>query len=110
MLSISKYVFEKLKLNSKVEFIEKPISTVRAPRIYPEGLDVQKMSDYRRKGSKPERLIATIKNNDKLAKRFAVACGIGWNDAAYKFGDALVNRGIYTQEEVDAYIDAHLKK
>lgn len=110
MKKISLYISEKLCINKDVDPTKAvDLSKVRAPYIYPDHTDIMKMKDYKAKGSKPERLIATIKDNNKLARRFATAVNMGWDDAIIKFGDALVARGVYKQEEVDKYIEVHKK-
>lgn len=64
----------------------------------------QKMEYYMDKDSKPERLVATIKNKEKLIKRWDAAMDLGWVEAASIFRDEIVKRGYYTYEELMAYI------
>ena len=109
MKNLIKYLTEKLHLDSDIKISDTPTKKVDAPYIYPEAIDINKMNGYRAKGSKPERLIATIKDNGKLKRRFAAAVRLDWRDAVNKFGDALVNRGIYSREQVDAYIEKNKK-
>lgn len=68
------------------------------------------MRDYHARYSKPERLVNSIKDNEKLVRRFAVAVNMKWDEAIDEFGKALVDRGIYKQEEVDKYIEVHYAK
>ena len=68
------------------------------------------MRDYHIRHSKPERLVNSIKDNEKLVRRFAVAVNMKWDEAIDEFGKALVDRGIYKQEEVDKYIEVHYAK
>lgn len=68
------------------------------------------MRDYHARHSKPERLVNSIKDNEKLVRRFAVAVNMKWDEAIDEFGKALVDRGIYKQEEVDKYIEVHYAK
>ena len=68
------------------------------------------MRDYHVRHSKPERLVNSIKDNEKLVRRFAVAVNMKWDEAIDEFGKALVDRGIYKQEEVDKYIEVHYAK
>lgn len=102
MKNFNEYLIEKLVIDSDVKVTAKP--NVRPPRIFPQKTDMDKMDYYYQKGSKPSRLVATIKDPEKLKRRFAVACHMKWNEAIREFGNALVARKIYTREEVDAYI------
>lgn len=107
MKNLYDFIFEKLILSRDVQVTKKP--SVRAPWINVMRTDTEKMNEYRRKGSKPSRLVSTIKDSEKLKRRFAVACNMKWNEAVNEFGKALVSRKIFTQEQVDAYIDTHTK-
>ena len=76
--------------------------------------DFDKMNYYRTqarggKGSNPKALVSSIKSNEKLGNRFAVAVSMGWTEAIKEFGDALVSRGCFTREEIDNYIATHKK-
>ena len=55
------------------------------------------MRDYHTRHSKPERLVNSIKDNEKLVRRFAVAVNMKWDEAIDEFGKALADRGIYKQ-------------
>lgn len=109
-ISLDDYISEKLHLNKDIDVQRgDSLENVRAPYIYPEPKDREKMRYYHGKGSKPQTLVNTIKDGDKLRRRFAVAVDMKWTEAIEKFGDALVNRGIYKREEVDKYIQVHSK-
>jgi len=110
MKNISLYITEKLHIDKEVKATKPDLSNVRAPFIGPERKDFEKMRDYHAKGSKPERLVNSIKDNEKLARRFAVAVNMKWDAAIDEFGKALVDRGVYRQEEVDKYIEVHYAK
>lgn len=104
------YLIEKLHLDKDIEVQEKPndsSANVRAPWIGVMQKDYDKMNEYHRKGSKPQVLVNTIKDSEKLKRRFAVAVSMKWQEAIEKFGDALVNRGIFNRAEVDKYIQVH---
>ena len=107
MKQLSIYINEKLHIDKSVKTAD--LSNIKCPNIFPENSDIRKMSDYHNKGSKPSRLVATIKDNEKLKRRFAVAVKMGWNEAIDEFGKALVDRNIYSQEEVDKFIEIHYK-
>jgi hypothetical protein len=62
------------------------------------------MSAYKDKGSKPKRLVNSIKDNSKLVMRWLVAIHIDWIDCALVFRDEIIDREILTAEELDAYV------
>lgn len=64
----------------------------------------EKMSAYKDKGSKPKRLVNSIKDNSKLVMRWLVAIDIDWIDCALVFRDEIIDREILTAEELDAYV------
>ena len=64
----------------------------------------EKMEGYYKKGSKPERLVASIKNREKMIKRWDIAMNMEWDDAAEVFKDEIIKRGYYTEDELFAYI------
>ena len=63
-----------------------------------------KMQEYQKKGSKPERLVSSIKNKTKLIGRWNAAMDMGWEDAANVFKQAIIDRGYYTEEDLNQYI------
>jgi hypothetical protein len=63
-----------------------------------------KMKAYMDKGSKPERLVASIKNQEKLIKRWVAAMDLDWEEAADVFRKEIVDRGYYTEEELFIFI------
>lgn len=106
------FLIEKLHLDSDIEKQEAPKDepTKRLREMWdatPERQDVEKMDYYHNKGSKPERLVATIKDRNKLLRRFGQAVRMKWTAAVKVFGQAIVDRGYYTREEVDNYIAKH---
>ena len=110
MKKISLYINEKLHIAKEVKTIKTDLSNVKAPFIYPDSKAFEIMRDYHTRHSKPERLVNSIKDNEKLVRRFAVAVNMKWDEAIDEFGKALVDRGIYKQEEVDKYIEVHYAK
>ena len=104
MKTIYDFLFEKLHLNDKSNIVDTDADAkLRTIYTYYQSKDIEKMEGYRRKGSKPLTLVHTIKDNAKLLRRFGAAKKIGWTEALNVFGDALVNRGLYTKEEVEKY-------
>lgn len=108
MKHIFNYITEKLHLTKDAcsQEKQKPVK-----RIYfmPDKRDIDKMDYYKSKGSKPSVLVNSIKNGTKLGNRFAVAVSQGWTEAITVFGDALVDRGYYSREEIDQYIATNKK-
>lgn len=107
MKNFNEYLIEKLVIDKDVEVSKKP--NVKVPWIGVMQQDIDKMKEYQRKGSKPLRLVNTIKDSEKLKRRFAVAVTMKWQEAIREFGKALVSRGIFSQEVVDAYVDKYMK-
>lgn len=109
MINLFNYIMEKLHLDKGTEI--KDFTGVKDIRIsWPEPKDYQKMRDYKAKGSKPERLVNSIKDRGKLERRFRVAIEMKWQDAITVFGDALVDRNYFSRDEVDKYIADSLKR
>jgi len=74
-----------------------------------ESMHYNKMHSYKDKGSKPERLINSIKTKEKLIMRWYVAIIIGWTDCALAFRDAIIDRGYLDADTLDLYILDRLK-
>ena len=69
-----------------------------------------KMKYYMDKGSKPERLVATIKNKEKLIKRWNAAMDLEWVDAANVFKEEIIKRGYYDNSELMSHIVSKVKR
>ena len=54
--------------------------------------DKQKMEQYRKKGSNPTRLVNSIKDNNKLVRRWLAAVFMEWDDAIKVFGNEIDKR------------------
>lgn len=74
-----------------------------------EMTNTNKMKYYMDKGSKPERLVATIKNREKLIKRWDAAMDLEWVDAANVFKEEIIKRGHYANSELMSYIVSKVK-
>ena len=68
------------------------------------------MKYYMDKGSKPERLVATIKNKEKLVKRWNAAMDLEWVDAANVFKEEIIKRGYYDNSELMSHIVSKVKR
>ena len=64
----------------------------------PDAADFKKMKEYYNKASNPERLAASIKDKDKLIKRYGAAVVLGWKEAQSAFARELRSRGIMDEE------------
>lgn len=113
MKHIFNYITEKLHLTQDSCSKEPPKPT-KLIYFMVDKRDIEKMDYYKNKshngkGSNPKVLVNSIKNNEKLGARFAVAVKMGWDEAIKAFGDALVDRGCYTRDEIDTYIERNKK-
>lgn len=122
MINLSEFILEKFKITKDIDtsyytLIEKAedeeyVKTIKGRSLWPEDelKDREKMQAYHDKGSKPSRLISTIKDNDKLFRRFCAAVRMKWEDAINDFGQALIDRNIYKEEDIIKYIFNYYKK
>lgn len=113
MLNISQFILEKLHLGKDIQMSATLISKAENADVskqykyswdWPDNKDIMKMEAYKNKGSKPERLVATIKDRGKLERRFRVAVSLKWEDAINVFGQAIIDRNIHPEEDVLIYI------
>ena len=124
MNSLRQYIIEKFKLNANNitkglsdkeidDLIEKYKDKNINGRLYidlysqnpsEKSKHLYKMQEYQEKGSKPERLVSSIKNRTKLIGRWNAAMDMGWEDAANVFKQAIIDRGYYTEEDLNQYI------
>lgn len=68
---------------------------------------INKMKAYFNKRSDPERLVKSIKDNDKLVARWIAAMKIDWPEAASVFGYEVENRKILDKAEIVAYTEKY---
>lgn len=66
----------------------------------PAARDVQKMEEYKAKGSNPKTLANTVKDKDKAISRYYIAFDMGWEECALAFAKRAVELG-YTQDNVE---------
>lgn len=107
MKDLKNILLEKLVINKDSETEVEPPKSVK--RIYLPAWDHRdhmKMTEYRQKGSDPKRLVNSIKDSGKLLRRLRWAKEKGWSACARVFGDAAIQRGYYTKEEIDAYLNS----
>ena len=69
----------------------------------------QKMEGYMKKGSKPERLVKSIKDKEKLIKRWQCGMDLGWKEAADTFKKEIIDRGYFTEEELMTHVTRLVK-
>ena len=67
--------------------------------------DYEKMKNYYRKGSNPRRLINSIKNKEKLCKRFDIAIHIHWLEYAEIAKDEILARKYFNKDQINTYIE-----
>lgn len=60
--------------------------------------DIQKMIEYRQKGSNPEALARSVKDMDKAKNRLAIAKAMGWSEAEDAFFERLLELGASNEE------------
>lgn len=103
MKDIINFISEKLHISKDLKPVD--YSTVKNIFLeYPDSRDVDKMKYYRNKGSDPKRLTATIKDKGKLERRFRQAIIMQWDAATDEFARAIVDRGYYSQDEIDKFL------
>ncbi len=125
MINIGEYILEKLKISrdSKMKIEDAPlldkaldpeyvkkVANAKDVNIYAESSDYVKMKAYYNKGSKPQRLVNSIKDAAKLVHRFAVAIDMKWEEAINVFGQAIIDRNIWSEPEVVKYLAKRYKK
>jgi len=125
MNNLTQYIIEKLHLNKNTDtkdLLDKALdeeyiknipsitkTTMNRRGIMTEPSDWPKMQGYYKKGSKPERLVNSIKDDHKLLRRFATAIDMKWDDAVNVFGHAIIDRNIWNKDEVILYISKRYK-
>ena len=118
MKALFDFIVEKLSINKNTivddeTHVTKTTTTgasIKLPKIpLPKPEDNRKMKVYHDKNSKPRILVNTIKDKDKLLRRFGVAVDMDWKEAIKEFGNAIVARGYFTREEIDAFINKYAK-
>ena len=116
MKQIINYLTEKLKIGSQSKVNTdkdlRDLSDVEDGNFFElyykspseESRDWAKAEEYFNKKSKPERLVNSIKDRNKLVRRWFIYVMKGWEDAYQVFRGEIVKRGYYTEDELDKYI------
>ena len=116
MKQIITFINEKLKINSNSKVNTdsglRDLSDIKSKSFWElsykstgeESRDWAKAEGYFKKKSKPERLVNSIKDRNKLIRRWYIFVAIGWEEAYQVFRNEIVNRGYYTEDELDKYI------
>ena len=119
MKGISLYIIEKLHLTKDIEIVKDDLDLIEKAKevdsnklklhvigifSWPDKQDIQKMKEYKAKNSKPERLVNSIKNAEKLERRFIAAIDLKWEEAINVFGHALIDRNIVKEKDIIFYI------
>lgn len=66
----------------------------------PASRDIQKMEEYKAKGSNPKTLANTVKDKDKAISRYYIAFNMGWEECALEFARRSIELG-YTQDNIE---------
>ena len=120
MKSIKEILLEKLKL-SKNEIKEPPrdLSNVDFKKIYSfiyfkspseERGHYDKMDQYFNKKSNPQRLVNSIKDTRKLLIRWYICVSRGYSDYYPVFREDIIQRNIFNEDQLDAYILSRYKR
>ena len=118
MKHFTNFILEKLKITTDTKVRTKndfkDLSEVKIPgELYQdlmsktpseEATNHNKMAAYKKKGSKPTRLLGDIKNKKKLVSRWYIAITINWLECAKVFKQGIIERGYYSEDELDAYV------
>ena len=116
MKQIITFINEKLKIGSKSKVNTnlglRDLSDVKDGRFFElnykspseESRDWNKAAEYFRKKSKPERLVNSIKDRNKLVRRWLIYVQLGWEEAYQVFRDEIIKRGYHNEDELDKYI------
>lgn len=116
MQTIVTFITEKLKIGSKSkvntdsglrDLSDKELKTL--PEIYykspaEESRDWTKAEEYMNKKSKPQRLVNSIKDRNKLVRRWFIYVALGWEEASQVFRDEIIKRSYYNEDQLDGYI------
>lgn len=86
------------------------VANTDTSKYSPKASDIAKMKGYMEKGSNPSRLIKSIKDKDKLVRRWLAAKVIGWIEADSEFSFYIKIDSILTKEEIAAYSQKYTKK
>lgn len=117
MKQINNYIIEKLRINKDTKsFSDKDVhdfenvqlnwQTNALWKAYNSRESIacmKKMQGYYNKNSKPLTLVHTIKDRIKLVQRFLCAVLLKWDTAILTFKDAIIERNIMKEEDIDAY-------
>jgi len=113
---INNQFFEALKINSKskvntdsglrdlsdIKYISLHELSYKSPTE--ESRDWDKAEMYFKKKSKPERLVNSIKDRNKLIRRWFIYVALGWDEATKVFKDEIIKREYYDEDTLDKYV------
>lgn len=116
MKQIITFINEKLKIGSKSKVNTdsglRDLSDVKFKAFWEisfktpnmEHNEWNKVNEYFKKKSNPQRLVNSIKTRDKLVRRWWMFVSLGWEEAGQVFRSEIVKRGYYTEDELDKQI------
>ena len=120
MKNLKEYIIEKIIINKDIvidddkritdinelkKIIPRNVSDI-CLKLTPGELDkhYNKMLEYKKKGSKPERLVNSIKDKKKLMIRWRMCIELKWKQAFVIFRDAIIDRGYFNINELNAFL------
>lgn len=98
---------EDAREKKKAEEFKKAVEAADTSKYTTDEKHIAKMKAYFNKRSDPERLVKSIKDNNKLVARWIAAIKIGWEDAISVFGSEVEERKLLTHVEVVAYTEKY---
>lgn len=94
---------EKAAEAKKAQEFEDAVKNADTEKYGTDKKHIDKMKGYFNKHSDPERLVKSIKDNDKLVARWIAAMLIDWPEAVSVFGYEIEQRKLLTKAEIVAY-------
>jgi len=98
---------EKSKEAEAAKKFEEEVKNADTTKYTTNAKHIQKMKDYFNKRSDPERLVKSIKDDDKLVARWIAAMKIDWPEAISCFAYEIAERKLLTKAEVVAYSEKY---
>ena len=113
MIKLNTYIQEKFLLDQDYEEEKRDLSKVNYYNVQKE-IDsiswrdsqnhLEKVRYYKDKNSNPQRLVNSIKTKNKLVIRWYLSIMEDWLECAKIFRQAIIDRGYFNADELDAYI------
>ena len=98
---------ENEKERKKAEEFRKAVDSADTTKYATDDKHIAKMKAYFNKRSDPERLVQSIKDDNKLVSRWIAAIKINWPEAVSTFGYEIERRKLLTKAEIVAYTEKY---